>query len=179
MNNKLKIAVSVILLFIVISENASAGFFEWIKGKNDNFVTAAIAETLATEANDESSDLPTIHESAIQQTSTPLAPKPLPAQKAKRTYEVSISAYSSTPDQTDASPFITAKGTYVRDGIVAANFLPLGTAIKIPEVYGDKIFIVEDRMNKRYWYNMDIWMADRSSAMKFGRQTMTIEIVSP
>lgn len=179
MNTNLKVAVSVILLFIVITENASAGFFDWIKGKNDNFVTAAIATTLASATDDESSDFPTIHESSIQQTSTPLAPKPLPAQKAKRTYQVSLSGYSSTPDQTDDSPFITAKGTYVRDGIVAANFLPMGTAIKIPDLYGDKIFIVEDRMNKRYWYNVDIWFADRATALKLGRRTVTIEIVSP
>jgi 3D (Asp-Asp-Asp) domain-containing protein len=174
----LKVTISAFLLFIVITENASAGFFNWIKSANDNFVTAAVAETLATTTNDESSDVATIHDNAIQQTSTPLAPKPIQAKKAKRTYEVSVSAYSSTPDQTDDSPFITAKGTYVRDGIVAANFLPMGTAIKIPAIYGDKIFIVEDRMNKRYWYNMDIWMADRSAALKFGRKTLTIEIVS-
>src|SRR5437868_1496729 len=38
-----------------------------------------------------------------------------------------ITAYSSTEDQTDDSPFITASGAHVADGIVAANFLPLHT----------------------------------------------------
>ena len=90
---------------------------------------------------------------------------------------VSITAYSSTPDQTDDSPFITARGTYVRDGIVAANFLPFGTKIKIPELFGDKIFVVEDRMNSRYWHKVDIWFPDRESAIEFGVKTAKIQII--
>lgn len=86
-------------------------------------------------------------------------------------------AYSSTPDQTDNSPFITAWNTRVRDGIVAANFLPFGTKIKIPDIYGDKIFIVEDRMNKRYWHKIDIWFPDRQSAIEFGLKTVKIQIL--
>ena len=90
---------------------------------------------------------------------------------------VSITAYSSTPDQTDDSPFITARGTYVRDGIVAANFLPFGTKIKIPELFGDKIFVVEDRMNSRYWHKVDIWFPERHDALEFGFKTAKIQIV--
>ncbi len=90
---------------------------------------------------------------------------------------VSITAYSSTPDQTDDSPFITARGTYVRDGIIAANFLPFGTKIKIPELFGDKIFVVEDRMNSRYWHKVDVWFPDRESAIEFGIKTAKIQIV--
>jgi 3D (Asp-Asp-Asp) domain-containing protein len=90
---------------------------------------------------------------------------------------IPISAYSSTPDQTDDSPFITARGTYVRDGIIAANFLPFGTKIKIPEIFGDKIFVVEDRMNSRYWHKIDIWFPDRQSALEFGVKTAKIQII--
>lgn len=90
---------------------------------------------------------------------------------------VPITAYSSTPDQTDESPFITAWGTYVRDGIVAANFLPFGTKIKIPGIFGDKIFVVEDRMNSRHVYKIDIWFPDRQSALEFGIKTTKIQIV--
>lgn len=97
---------------------------------------------------------------------------------AVKTYVVSASAYSSSVDETDDTPFITAKGTYVRDGIVAANFLPFGTAIKIPALYGDKIFVVEDRMNKRYNLNVDLWFPSKALAKQFGRKTITIEIVS-
>ena len=90
---------------------------------------------------------------------------------------ISVTAYSSTLDQTDDSPFVTARGTYVRDGIVAANFLPFGTKIKIPEIFGDKIFIVEDRMNRRFWHKIDIWFPDRESALEFGIKTAKIQII--
>src|SRR3990167_4180168 len=52
------------------------------------------------------------------------------------TMTVVATAYSSTPDQTDGSPFITANGLYVYDGLIAANFLPFGTRVKIPDHYG-------------------------------------------
>lgn len=96
---------------------------------------------------------------------------------SKKEVIVAASAYSSTPDQTDDSPFITASGTLVHDGIVAANFLPMGTKIRIPQLYGNKIFTVEDRMNKRYWQKIDIWFPDRESALKFGVKTLKIEIL--
>lgn len=89
-----------------------------------------------------------------------------------------ITAYSSTPDQTDSSPFITAFGTQVRDGIIAANFLPFGTKVRFPTLYGDKIFVVEDRMNARYNYHADIWMQTREGAKEFGARIAPIEIVN-
>ena len=106
-----------------------------------------------------------------------------PAQKPKvkterRTFLVTATGYSSSVDQTDSTPFITASNTFVRDGIIAANFLPIGTRIRIPSLYGDKQFIVEDRMNSRYWYNIDLWFADRDSAIHFGKKQVVIEIVS-
>lgn len=91
---------------------------------------------------------------------------------------VPMSAYSSTPDQTDGSPFTTASGTRVRDGVVAANFLPIGTKIRIPEYYGNKVFVVEDRMNRRYWKKVDIWMPTRSDALQWGVKYATIEVVN-
>lgn len=91
--------------------------------------------------------------------------------------EVEVTAYSSTKDQTDDSPFIAASGKKVYDGIVAANFLPFGTKIKIPALFGDKIFTVDDRMNKRFQNRIDIWFTTRIKAIKFGVQKTIIEIV--
>ena len=87
-----------------------------------------------------------------------------------------MTAYSSTPDQTDSTPFITANGSHVRDGIVAANFLPFGTKVRIPEVFGDKVFSVEDRMNARYYYKMDVWMPTYEEARDFGLKYVEVEI---
>jgi 3D (Asp-Asp-Asp) domain-containing protein len=72
-------------------------------------------------------------------------------------------------------------GTHVRDGMVAANMLPFRTVIKFKNCGGipeDKIFVVEDRMNKRYQNNVDIWFADHAVAVKFGRRTCQIEVIN-
>ncbi|PIR88861.1 MAG: hypothetical protein COU07_04200 [Candidatus Harrisonbacteria bacterium CG10_big_fil_rev_8_21_14_0_10_40_38] len=94
-----------------------------------------------------------------------------------RAMTVVITAYSSTPDQTDDTPFITASGTHVRDGIVAANFLPIGTKIQIPELFGDKIFVVEDRMHERFSDRVDVWFATREEAKTFGLRKATIHVL--
>lgn len=94
-----------------------------------------------------------------------------------RIVTVSMTAYNSLPEQTDSNPFETAMGTTTRHGIVAANFVPLGTYIKIPELYGDEIFMVEDRMNARYTNCVDIWMEEYTDARQFGvKHNVTIEI---
>ncbi len=90
---------------------------------------------------------------------------------------VQISAYSSTVDQCDGDPFTTASGSRVHEGTVANNCLPFGTTVKFPELFGDREFTVEDRMNSRYGCNnFDIWMPDRGSAIQIGRRSTTIEI---
>jgi 3D (Asp-Asp-Asp) domain-containing protein len=91
-------------------------------------------------------------------------------------HHVIATAYSSTVDQCDDTPFITANNTRVRDGIIAANFLPFGTRVKIPKLYGDKEFVVTDRMNKKYEYRIDIWMETRQEAIDFGAQYVEIEV---
>ncbi len=95
--------------------------------------------------------------------------------------DVVLTAYSSTIDQTDSSPCITATGFNVckhnKENIIAANFLPFGTKVRIPELYGDKVFIVQDRMNKRYSSRVDIWMKTRGKAKQFGVKRAKIEVV--
>lgn len=104
----------------------------------------------------------------------PLAKSP----EAKQVLIMLVTAYSSTPHETDNDPYITAAGTHVGPGIVANNILPLGTKIKIPELYGDKIFIVEDRMNPRKsGYQLDIWFPSYWQAKQFGVKKTYIEIV--
>lgn len=90
---------------------------------------------------------------------------------------VTITAYSSTPDQTDSTPFITASGTNVRDGIVACNFLSFGTKVRFPELYGDKIFVVEDRMARHNSHKIDIWFPTRWEAKQFGVKVAKVEVL--
>jgi 3D (Asp-Asp-Asp) domain-containing protein len=101
-----------------------------------------------------------------------------PELKVVRKMKVVITGYSSSPWETDDTPFITAAGTGVRDGIVANNYLKIGTKIRIPELYGDKVFIVEDRMNPtKGKYQFDIWFSSRKEALNFGAERTHIEIL--
>ena len=101
----------------------------------------------------------------------------IPIRKARKIMKIVVTAYNSEEDQTDNTPFITAFGTNTRDGIVATNFLPKNTIIRFPEIYGEKTFIVEDRMNERYYYRIDIWMEKKIDALDFGFKVLTVEIL--
>jgi 3D (Asp-Asp-Asp) domain-containing protein len=88
---------------------------------------------------------------------------------------VIATAYSSTVDQTDSTPFITASGARVKDGVVAANFLEFGAKVRFPSLYGDKIFTVEDRMKSNH--KVDIWFSTRQKAKNFGVKRVEMEIL--
>lgn len=88
---------------------------------------------------------------------------------------VVVTAYSSTQDQTDETPFITATGSHTRDGVIAANFLPFGTRVKFPTLYEDKIFVVEDRMKNNH--KVDIWFSTREEALEFGIRKLPMIIL--
>ncbi len=158
-------ALTIALFQLSYTGIASAGFFDWLVSKNTASIMVQGFSSNRVSSGDDIWDRVEINS------------KEIPQIKVIRTYEVRATGYSSTPDQTDDSPFVTASGTRVRDGIIATNMLPFGTKIRIPEVYGDKIFVVEDRMNRRYWMNVDIWFPSRNSALTFGSQKVTIEVV--
>jgi 3D (Asp-Asp-Asp) domain-containing protein len=91
----------------------------------------------------------------------------LPTIQAKLVW---VTAYASVPDETDSTPFVTANGDYVHDGVIAANWLPFGTQVKIPALFGDKIFTVDDRMNQAWSQRADVWMPTVNAALNFGLQ---------
>ena len=93
-----------------------------------------------------------------------------------------ITAYNSLIWQTNFQPCITASGLNVceRDieDIIATNYsyLPFGSKIKIPELFGDREFVVEDRMNQRFTRTLDVWMKSYADAREFGRKQVKVEI---
>lgn len=95
---------------------------------------------------------------------------------------VTLTAYNSERAQTDGDPCTTANGFNVcNHGIedtVAANFLPLGTEIQIPEYFGDRVFVVRDRTARKYGDRVDVWMLKKSDAMQFGKRRLKIIVVS-
>ncbi len=96
--------------------------------------------------------------------------------------KIPLTAYNSLPGQTDDTPCIAARGYNLceanEENVIAANFLPMGAKVKIPELFGDREFTVVDRMNARYYYRADIWMREYSDAKKFGIKYATVEVYS-
>ena len=183
MNKRKQILVAVFLAISIMTSTAQAGWFDWFttndaqaeQAQNGSFdqLYASLSGPVITP---DSQEEPTIMASAnaLEGVSSPVGGV---SKTTRRTYTVQVSAYTSEVAQCDDSPFITAAGTHVRDGIVATNMFPFGTVIKIPKLYGDKIFVVEDRMNKRYQNNVDIWFTDKTEALKLGRRTVQIEVI--
>lgn len=96
--------------------------------------------------------------------------------RVKKSGEVTATAYNSMESQCDSTPWITASGSRCREGVIAANFLPFGTKVLI-EGFPNQIFVVEDRMNRRYKYRIDIWFRHYKDAIKFGRRQIRYHIL--
>lgn len=123
---------------------------------------------------EEISELAIAQDNSLLPISDPSGPEPRVARKIS----MIITAYSSTPWQTDDDPNITASGKWVREGIIANNLLPFGTKVRMPEIYGDKIFVVEDRMHQRKgYYHIDIWFSSYQEAKNFGAKITNVEIL--
>ena len=92
-----------------------------------------------------------------------------------------ITAYNSEVGQTDNSPCTTANGFNVcvhgEEDTIAANFLPFGSKVRIPNLFGDRIFVVRDRMNSRFHERVDVWMINKMDAKKFGVKLAKIEVI--
>ena len=120
--------------------------------------------------------------------STPATPVATDAMVAPSQYIVvktsqrTITAYTSEASQTDDSPCLTAIDfnlcQHNAEDSIAANFLDFGTKVRIPELFGDRVFVVRDRMNARFSNRIDVWMKNRSKAVTFGVQTAKIEVLA-
>jgi len=111
-------------------------------------------------------------------------------------YEVSLTGYNATPEQTDSTPNITASGAYADPDVVAARSqdladeLPFGTVISVtpsptssPEcgydLVGDMVGlrVIADSMNARMHDKVDI-LFDTDSKIKIGgKQTSAARVL--
>lgn len=107
--------------------------------------------------------------------------------------EVTMTAYSSTVDQTDDSPFTTSTLQPVRSGIVAvsrdllAEQLPYGTTLRVLEAHGEgekcgawqipMLLEVQDTMHLRKRNQIDLWLPSRDEALQWGYCQATVEII--
>ena len=103
---------------------------------------------------------------------------PLNPESQIRTVKVVVTAYSSSPWETQGNPFVTASGNWVREGIIANNMLPFGTKVRMPDLFGQQVFVVEDRMHQRKgYYHIDVWFPSYREALNFGAKTTYIEVL--
>ena len=98
-----------------------------------------------------------------------------------RMLEVVATAYTSSPEETDSTPSISAWGDELKPGMrviaVSRDLLELGvtygTLVKIEGF--EKDFIVLDKMNERWEKKVDIYMGkDKRSALDWGKKMVNI-----
>jgi 3D (Asp-Asp-Asp) domain-containing protein len=174
--------VSLSLLFIFSEGEAIPQ-----EGKKEMAVLSSTEEILRESF--ETDDIALYNETSLLAQSTPTFHKPqvlatkAPEESVKKRW-VRLTAYAPLDPGAEegmcfsGNPMITASGTYVRDGIVAANFLSFGTEIKIPSLFGDKVFTVEDRMSSRYTNTVDVLVSSKREALNFGIKRAYIEILN-
>lgn len=182
------LTVAILGSLTTINNTANAGYIDWVtqdshKEEVNLKKSFNYAFALFKDENDSDQAIPA-NEQVVQQ-NTEIKKEVKKDIVIKNKYTVEMTGYSSTPDQTDDSPFITASNTYVRDGIVALNGFPFKTKVQFPELFPGKTFVVEDRMNKRYSfentgkYRVDVWFETREAALKFGlKRAITMVVLA-
>lgn len=143
-----------------------------------SLIGPAIAEADVSPAVPPDATLIALQAAAAQNDAKPFGtlPKAEGVTTPRKTLKVEVTAYTSRAEETDSTPFTTANGTRVHDGVLATNLLPFGTKVRIPALSGDKVYTVEDRMNSRYQNNVDIWTDDVNVARQIGRRNVMIEV---
>lgn len=92
-----------------------------------------------------------------------------------KTIEAVITAYTSSVDETDSTPFETASGAHTSAGVLACPpEYAFGTQVKI----GEATYSCEDRMNERYWkvQHFDVWVHTKAEARQWGSTEQEITI---
>ena len=101
--------------------------------------------------------------------------EPIPAEEPPKNNILiaEVTAYSSSLDETQGDPFITASGQRVRDGIIACSRdYPFGTRFLIE----GRLYVCLDRLARKYDHRFDIWKPSKAEALRFGRRELPIEV---
>ena len=103
-----------------------------------------------------------------------------------KSFKVTATAYNSLAYQTNSNPSITAFGDSLKPGLryiaVSRDLLDSGlvhnTKVKIEGF--DSLFIVKDKMNKRWRKRIDIYMGvNVKKAKQWGKKSVTIDYCVP
>ena len=99
-----------------------------------------------------------------------------PATELAISIEATVTAYSSSEDETDDRPWEMASGRTVYEGAIACpSRFEFGTRIMIDET----IYTCEDRMANRYRDGnyFDIWMGSKGDALQYGKQSLSVLVL--
>ncbi|RDI96741.1 hypothetical protein DV704_01220 [Meiothermus sp. QL-1] len=116
--------------------------------------------------------------------------------QAPKVFVLKATAYTSSVRETDSTPFITATGARTRIGIIAVSRdmlreLPYGSKVMLEDLgtpsgkgrgrfnylFRDRVFVVEDTMHPRKREQIDVWLPDRSTAIRFGVRNVRVTVI--
>lgn len=115
--------------------------------------------------------------------------------KAPKTLILKATAYTSSIRETDRTPQITATGARTRVGIIAVSRdmlrqLPYGSRVVLEDMgtsrggagrfsylFRDRVFVVEDTMHPRKREQIDVWLPDQGTAIRFGVRNLRVTVV--
>ena len=114
----------------------------------------------------------------------------------KKVMVLEATAYTSSVRETDSTPFITSIGMRTQLGVLAVSrdllkILPYGTKVRLKDLgtvqgrgrgqfnylFEGRVFVVADVMHSRWREKVDVWLPDRSTALRFGRRLVELEVV--
>ena len=91
-------------------------------------------------------------------------------------FEAKVTAYSSSVDETDSTPFIAADGSAVGEGMIACpRRFKFGTLFYINEL----IYKCNDRMALRFDDRLDLWASSKEKAVKWGIKSLNVRVIEP
>ena len=90
---------------------------------------------------------------------------------------MTVTAYTSCPNETDDTPFLTATMDSVRVGVVAGDpeIFKFGTKFIIPGYNKGRACVMLDSGSKIKGYSLDVWMKSKEEARKWGRRKIKVK----
>lgn len=94
--------------------------------------------------------------------------------------DLTITAYSPTPEECGDNPFTTASMRTVRPGFVAVSRDLFNQGWKFGKkvyVKGHGVFEIADLMGKQHTKRLDIFIPDTEKARRFGKKQLTVALL--
>lgn len=102
-------------------------------------------------------------------------PESAPERQNEHVFEAIVTAYSSSPDETDDTPEIMASGKKVYPGAVACpRRIEFGVEVEIE----GRRYTCEDRMHPRFDDRFDVWHPSKDEAWEWGKKKVLVRVLT-